>query len=85
MTGTSVRDAGFAEPTMPRANGAPVFDAPWQARAHAMTVVVVERSGLTWDDFRARLVAALADDPGRSYWDSWAVALDRLVSQAGVL
>ena len=36
MSIDDVRDAGFAEASLPRSNGAPVFAAPWQARAHAI-------------------------------------------------
>ncbi len=67
---------------VPRVNGEVAFDAPWQGRAPAMAVLVVERCGLEWDDFRRRLMAAIADDPAREYWDSWVVALDDLVGQA---
>ena len=81
MTDATVRLAGFAEPTLPRSNGSPVFDAPWQARAHAMAVLMVERSGRPWDDFRVHLVRAVAEDPNRPYWESWVTALDRLVDE----
>jgi hypothetical protein len=70
------RDDAFAETSVPRSNGAVVFDAPWQARAHAMAVLVVEQTGSDWDDFRQQLIAAIADDPDRPYWDSWVAALD---------
>ena len=75
----ALRNDAFAEPTLPRSNGSLVFDAPWQARAHAMAVVVVERNGCEWDDFRQYLIAAIADDPDRPYWDSWVAALERFV------
>ena len=81
MSSVEVRDAAFAEPTVPRSNGAPLFDAPWQARAHAMAVLVVERTGRPWDDFRAHLIDAVADSPGRPYWESWVVALDEFLGQ----
>lgn len=77
VTDQRVLDAGLAEPTLPRDNGAPVFDAPWQGRALAMAVLAVERSGAEWDDFRRLLIAAIADDPDRAYWESWVVALER--------
>jgi len=85
VTRTDVLDTGVAEPTMPRANGQPVFDAPWQARALAMAVLVVERTGRRWDDFRHQLVAAIDADPGRPYWESWVVALDHFVGTTGLL
>jgi nitrile hydratase accessory protein len=85
MSPGDLLDAGFAEPSLPRSNGTPTFDAPWQARALAMAVLVVEHAGRPWDDFRLRLIAAIDDDPERPYWDSWVMALDRFVADADLL
>jgi nitrile hydratase accessory protein len=68
----------------PRDNGELVFDAPWQARAFAIALVAVERSGLTWDAFRLRLMDAIGDEPNRPYYDSWVAALEALVVSAGL-
>jgi len=68
----------------PRDNGELVFDAPWQARALALAVAVVEHTGLPWDAFRLRLVQAIADVPERPYYESWAVALEALVVSSGL-
>jgi nitrile hydratase accessory protein len=68
----------------PRDNGELVFDAPWQARALALAVAVVERACLPWDAFRLRLVEAIADAPERPYYESWAVALESLVVSSGL-
>lgn len=78
---SSARAAGFDETTLPRANGAPVFDEPWQARAMALAVLTVEAHDLPWDAFRQHLIAAVGDDPDRPYWESWVVALDGLVEE----
>ena len=64
----------------PAVDGEPVFDEPWQGRAFAMAFDLVDRSGLPWDAFREQLVAAIADDPDRPYYESWLVALERLAS-----
>lgn len=64
---------------LPRDNGELVFDAPWEARALAMAVALTERLGLSWDDFRHRLMHAIADEPDRPYYESWAAALESLV------
>ena len=69
---------------LPRDNGELVFAAPWEARAVAMAVAVVERLDLPWDAFRQRLIAAIADDPDRPYYESWAVALEQLVIDEGL-
>ena len=78
---SSVLDAALApegRAALPRVNGELAFDAPWQGRALAMAVLLVERSGRPWEDFRDRLIAAIADDPERPYWESWVVALEAL-------
>ena len=64
---------------LPRDNGELVFDAPWEARALAVAVALVEQLGLPWDAFRHRLMEAIADDPDRPYYESWGVALESLV------
>jgi len=46
---------------------------------------VVEDRGLVWDDFRRRLIAAIAADPDRPYYESWTTALTDLVVEAGVV
>jgi nitrile hydratase accessory protein len=64
---------------LPRDNGELVFAAPWEGRAVALAVAVVERLDLPWDAFRLRLIDAIADDPDRPYYESWAAALESLV------
>ena len=63
----------------PRDNGELVFQAPWEARAVALAVGLIDRLELPWDEFRQRLIAAIADAPTRPYYESWAVALEDLV------
>jgi hypothetical protein len=77
-----ILDAGLADPSLPRDNGALVFEAPWQGRALAMAVLAVERTGQDWDDFRAHLIASIDESPQRPYWESWVVALDRFLIEA---
>ena len=70
----------------PRSNGELVFDAPWQARVFGLAAAVVEtRFGGDREPFRQRLIAAIADDPQRPYWDSWAIALEDLATTNGLL
>jgi nitrile hydratase accessory protein len=75
---TSVADMPGAT-ALPRDNGELVFAAPWQGRALALAVTLVEHLGVPWDEFRDRLIAAIGDDPERPYYDSWAAALESLV------
>ena len=65
--------------SLPRDNGELVFDAPWQGRVLAMAVGLVQRLGLSWEEFRARLIDAIADHPDRPYYESWTAALEALV------
>ncbi len=69
---------------LPRANGEFVFDAPWQGRAVALAVVLVDRLGEDWDAFRRLLIAAIADDPRRPYYESWAAALESFTVDHGL-
>jgi nitrile hydratase accessory protein len=69
---------------LPRDNGALVFAAPWEGRAFAIAVTLIDHLGLPWDEFRLRLIAAIGDDPERSYYESWVAALERLVVDHGV-
>jgi hypothetical protein len=64
---------------LPRDNGELVFAAPWEGRAVAVAVTLVSRLGLPWDAFRSRLIGAIAADPARPYYESWAMALESLV------
>jgi nitrile hydratase accessory protein len=72
------------ESALPRDNGELVFVAPWEARAVAMAVALVDRLGLPWDAFRLRLIDAIAEEPNRPYYESWAVALEALVVAEGL-
>jgi Nitrile hydratase beta subunit len=70
----------------PRRNGELVFDAPWQSRAFGLAAAVVDtRFGGDREPFRQRLIAAVAADPARSYWESWASALEDLVVAEGLV
>jgi hypothetical protein len=70
----------------PRSNGELIFDAPWQARVFGLAAAVVEtRFSGDREPFRQCLIAAIADDPQRPYWDSWAIALEDLVTSTGLL
>ena len=69
---------------LPRDNGELVFSAPWQGRAFALAVALVDQLELPWDAFRLRLIDAIAQDPERPYYERWAVALESLVVSLGL-
>ena len=79
-----------AAAALPRANGELVFEEPWQGRAFGM-VVALHRAGLyDWDDFRARLVQAIAagdarDSGATPYYESWLWAFERLLVERGAI
>lgn len=71
--------SGLDDESLPRDNGELVFEAPWQARALAIAVAVVDRLGVPWDAFRHRLMDEIAKDPDRPYYESWSAALEAMV------
>ncbi|HET7665661.1 MAG TPA: nitrile hydratase accessory protein [Mycobacterium sp.] len=71
--------SGLADASLPRDNGELVFEAPWQARALAIAVTLVENLGLPWDTFRHRLIDEIGKDAQRPYYESWCAALEAMV------
>lgn len=71
--------APLDDKSLPRDNGELVFEAPWQARALAIAVALVEKLDLPWDAFRHRLMDKISEDPQRPYYESWAKALESMV------
>ena len=59
---------------LPRVNGELVYESPWQRRAFGTAVATTWHLGLDWDQFRVRLMAAIADQPDRPYYESWVAA-----------
>jgi hypothetical protein len=74
------------DPSPPRRNGELAFDEPWQSRAFAIAIAVTESQfGGDMEPFRQRLIAAVSKDQQRSYWASWAAALEQLVLDEGLV
>lgn len=69
-------------------DGEPVFDAPWQAQAFAMTLALYEKGVFTWPEWAAMLSREIADgghgDSNDGYYAAWLAALERIVAQKGV-
>jgi nitrile hydratase accessory protein len=67
----------------PRDNGEIVFAAPWERRIFGVTIALCRSGRCDWEDFRRRLIARIAEDEARPYWQSWAAALEDLLSGSG--
>ncbi|MBO0714684.1 MAG: nitrile hydratase accessory protein [Acidimicrobiales bacterium] len=83
----SDRPALQSAPGMPRDAGGPVFGAPWEAQAFAMTLALQEQGVFDWQEWAAALgeeirLAQMAGDPdlGDTYFSHWLRALERLVA-----
>lgn len=62
-----------------------VFAEPWEAQAFAMVVKLHERGVFTWSEWAETLGAELKATPDRPYYESWLVALEKLVEQKRVM
>ena len=76
-----------ALPALPRDEAGPVFKAPWEAQAFAMTVSLHARGVFTWREWAAALAAELAaaaargePDDGTHYYEHWLAALEKLTA-----
>ena len=88
---TAAQRAAGAVPGIPRDDDGPVFRAPWEAQAFAMTLALHERGVFGWGEWVAALAAEIkraqaAGDPdtGETYYRHWLAALERLVAAKGI-
>ena len=70
----------------------PVFKAPWQAQAFAITLALHEKGLFTWQEWADTLTLAIRDaqaegdaDTGDTYYAHWLVALERMTQHKGLL
>jgi nitrile hydratase accessory protein len=73
---------------IPRSNGEPVFEEPWQARALGMGVVAIRSLGVGVGEWRDALAAAITRHPfdpaetaANAYYSAWVDALETLVTE----
>ncbi len=76
---------------LPRRNGELVFAAPWESRAFGLAVGLSQAGVFTWDEFRERLIAEIAEweaagHPAEewSYYACWLHALEELLEERGI-
>ena len=81
-----------ALPAIPRDGEGPVFRAPWEAQAFAMTLRLHAQGHFTWTEWTERLAAEIAaargrgdPDLGNTYYRHWLAALERLVTDKGLI
>ena len=81
-----------ALPGLPCKDGEPVFRAPWEAQAFAMTLALHERGVFTWKEWTDTLAQAIRDaqvagdpDTGESYYEHWLDALERIATAKGLV
>ncbi|SAL23391.1 Nitrile hydratase beta subunit [Caballeronia peredens] len=79
-----------ALPALPFDDNGPIFRAPWEAQAFAMTLALHERGVFTWSEWAHALSEAIneaqaAGDPdlGDTYYAHWLRALERLSTAKG--
>jgi nitrile hydratase accessory protein len=84
VTTDSFELTGAAAP--PLANGELVFEEPWQGRVFGIARSLAERGLYSWDDFRVRLIAAIAQwerlerpDTQYRYYDCFLTALEAVL------
>lgn len=74
---------------IPRRNGEPVFDAPWEARAFGMAVALNESGFYPWRDFSQELSAEIAEaerhDRHSTYYERWYATLEKLAEASGLV
>ena len=88
----ALADAAASIAPIPQDNeGKPVFAAPWEAQAFAMTVALHERGVFSWPEWAQALAGAIRDakacgdpDDGSTYYRHWLAALEGLVAEKGV-
>ena len=78
---------------IPRRNGEPVFNEPWESRIFGAAVALCERGLFAWDEFRERLIAEiakaekqanLAPQAPSTYYERFLSALERLLIDKGI-
>ena len=85
------RAAAAVVPIPCGADGTPVFAAPWEAQAFAMTLALYERGLFTWPEWAEALAAEIRaaqaqgdPDDGSTYYRHWLAAIERLVALKGI-
>ena len=78
-------------PGLPHDDGGPVFRAPWEAQAFALTLNLFQHGCFTWKEWTEHLSAEIAaarergdSDDGGHYYEYWLGALEKLATEKGL-
>lgn len=85
------KDVLNAVDSIPRDESGPVFNAPWEAEAFAMTLALHKKGAFTWSQW-AKVLSSEIDraqangdpDLGDTYYQHWLAALERIVVEQGI-
>ncbi len=86
----SEKDALSHIASIPRDEHGPVFNAPWEAQAFAMTLALYEKGVFTWTEWANTLSGSIRKgtddrtDNGSDYYHHWLNALEQIVVEKGV-
>jgi len=93
MTTSNPSDINLDQlPALPRDDKGPVFKAPWEAQAFAMTLELHRRDIFTWPEWAGALAEEIAHarkgddwDDGSHYYERWLAALEKIVAEKNVV
>ena len=86
MSGHDLNDLKAFLPDLPSTDDEPVFAEPWEAEAFALVVSMHEQGLFDWKEWAEILGRTIAEDTGgKSYYELWLEALERLLTGKSVL
>ncbi|WP_200845091.1 nitrile hydratase accessory protein [Roseomonas sp. 18066] len=71
-------------PGLPQDADGPVFAAPWEAQAFAMTLALHEAGCFAWGEWAQCLGAEIAGSE-KPYYEHWLAALERIVTDKKIV
>lgn len=90
MTKPNVGSLASQIASIPKDQDGPVFRAPWEARAFAITVKLHERGLFTWSEWaeclseQIRAVESVGVNSGENYYEHWLAALETIMTRKQV-
>ncbi len=92
MAGAAFSELRDTLPQLLRDDEGPVFRAPWEAQAFAMTLTLYERGLFSWKEWADALAQAIRNaqaaggpDTGENYYLHWLDALETISREKGLV